>query len=175
LLLIVLIVVVAGGGDGGDDPPPTTDAVVTTAPDTTAETTPTTAPAFTVPDGGDGSDPLLDQTALDTLETDCAAAVSPEDFLDCDFLFFEAAPGSAQQDFGGSCADTVPGANGTCGTTVQSGLTVDTLVANCGDGDNAACDELFLITPIGSRLELFGDNCAGRAVDQNGSCESNLG
>jgi len=172
LVLILVIVVVASGGGGGDGPPATTAASVTTVPD---NTTPTTTPAFTVPgDNGGGSDPLLDQTTLDGIEGLCADAVSGQEFLQCDFLFFEAAPGSAQQTFGGSCAGTIDGSDGTCGITNDSGSTVDDLVANCGGGDNAACDELFLITPVGSRLELFGDNCAGRSVDENGGCVASL-
>ena len=94
----------------------------------------------------------------------------------CDFLFFEAEAGSAQQDVGASCGDTAPGSNGTCGTTSDSGSTIDALVADCGSGDNGACDELFRITPVGSKLELFGTTCGGRSeVNQTGSCESTLG
>ena len=170
LLLVVLIVAVSGGGGGGDDPPPTT---VTTAPDNTTAT----VPAFDPGSGSTGTPPLLDQTALDDEESRCAAAgTDPSELLRCDFLFFEAASGSAQQDFGASCGDTNPGANGTCGTTADSGSTIDGLVADCGGGDNAACDELFLITPVGSKLELFGTTCGGRSDDElAGSCVDTLG
>ena len=174
VVLIIGVLVVALGGGGGDDPPVTTVAsTVTTAVDNTT----TTVPAFDP--GGSSSDtpPLLDQATLDGIESQCAGAAGDATvLLQCDFLFFEAEAGSTQQDFGGSCGDTVDGANGSCGTTTDSGSTVDGLVAACGGGDNAGCDELFRITPVGSKLELFGTTCGGRS-DENlsGSCESTLG
>mgnify|MGYP003619257275 CR=1 FL=1 len=170
LVLVVGVLAVAlGGGGGGDDPPATTVAPATTAADSTT----TTGPVF---DPGTTSDtpPLLDQASLDQEESRCAAAAGdPQELLRCDFLFFEAQAGSTQQDFGSSCGDTAPGSNGTCGTTLDTSSTVDDLVASCGVGDNGACDELFRITPLGSKLELFGTTCGGRSdVNQAGSCES---
>ncbi|MBL8776951.1 MAG: serine/threonine protein kinase [Acidimicrobiales bacterium] len=172
ILIVGVLVVALGGGGGGDDPPGTTAAPPTTSVDNTT----TTVPAF---DPGTGSDtpPLLDQASLDGEESRCAAAAGdPQELLRCDFLFFEAEAGSTQQDFGSSCGDTSPGANGTCGTTADTGSSIDSLIASCGGGDNAACDELFRITPVGSKLELFGTTCGGRSdVNQSGSCESVLG
>lgn len=173
LVLVVGLVALLAGGGGSDDPPSTTVPDATTVPDNTT----TTVPAFNPSGGSSGTPPLLDQTALDAEESRCAAAgVDPTELLRCDFLFFEAPAGSTQQDFGASCGDTNPGANGTCGTTVDSGSTVDDLVANCGGGDNAACDELFRITPVGSKLELFGTTCGGRSENElAGSCVDTLG
>ena len=69
-----------------------------------------------------------------------------------------------------------PGASGPWGPAADTGSTVDSLIAAWGGGDNAACDELFRITPVGSKLELFGTTCGGRSdVNQSGSCESVLG
>ena len=127
--------------------------------------------------GGSGTPPLLDQASLDGIESQCtSAAGDPTTLLQCDFLFFESEAGSAQQDVGASCGGTQDGANGSCGTTSDSGSTVDSLIASCGGGDNAACDELFFITPVGSKLELFGTTCGGRSQDElAGSCETTLG
>ena len=172
ILLIVGVLVVALGGGGGDDPPATTSAPATTAVDNTT----TTVSAF---DPGTGSDtpPLLDQAALDGEESRCAAAAGDaQELLRCDFLFFEAEAGSAQQDFGASCGDTAPGSNGTCGTTLDTSSTIDALIASCGGGDNGACDELFRVTPVGSKLELFGTTCGGRSeTNLAGGCEDSLG
>ncbi len=173
LVIVGLVAVLAGGGDGGGNPPSTTVPGVTTVPDNTT----TTVPAFDPNSGGSGTPPLLDQASLDGIESQCtSAAGDPTTLLQCDFLFFESEAGSAQQDVGASCGGTQDGANGSCGTTSDSGSTVDSLIASCGGGDNAACDELFFITPVGSKLELFGTTCGGRSQDElAGSCETTLG
>jgi len=36
------------------------------------------------------------------------------------------------------------------------------LYDQCADGDNQACDDLFLESPGGSEYEAFGSNCGGR-------------
>jgi hypothetical protein len=47
---------------------------------------------------------------------------------------------------------------------------LDALWDACADGDDAACDELYLESPIGSAYEAFGDSCGGR--EANGAwCE----
>ncbi len=177
-LLLVIVGIIVIGGSSEDSPSTTTESSVTTPPDdtTSSSTSEVFDPASTVP--------VLDQATLDGIEdrcvtvaTDASAATSPTpaeteaintEFLQCDFLFFETAPGSAQHDLGGSCDNLVPGANGTCGLTSQSGSTVQELVDNCGNGDNDACGELFTITPVGSMLELVGDTCNGQ-TDENDS------
>lgn len=177
LLLLVGIVVVATRGGGGDDPPATT-APSTTTPDngSTDTTTATTVPAFDPGGGGSDTPPLLSQTDLDGLEQACGSAVSATELLQCDFLFFETAAGSDQEAFGASCGGTVTGANGTCGTTAASGSTISALVSSCGSDDNAACDELFIVTPVGSKLELFGSTCGGRSrTELDGACVTQLG
>ncbi len=172
LVLIVGVLVVAlGGGGGSDDPPGTTAASVTTSVDNTT----TTVGVFD-PGTGSGTPPVLDQATLDGIETRCAdAAGDPTELLQCDFLFFEAEAESTQQAFGSSCGDTSEGANGTCGTTT-SGNTIDGLIAACGGGDNTACDELFSITPVDSKLDLFGDTCAGvGSEDSTANCVEQFG
>ena len=39
---------------------------------------------------------------------------------------------------------------------------LDSLYDQCADGDNQACDDLFLESPGGSEYEAFGSNCGGR-------------
>ncbi len=177
-LLLVIVGIIVIGGNSEDSPSTTTESSVTTPPDdtTSSSTSEVFDPASTVP--------VLDQVTLDGIEDRCvtvandaSAVASPtpeetaafnEEFLQCDFLFFETAPGSAQHDIGGSCNNLVPGANGACGLTSESGSTVQELVDNCGNGDDDACGELFIITPVGSMLELVGDTCNGQ-TDENDS------
>ena len=45
----------------------------------------------------------------------------------------------------------------------------------CGDGDFAACDELYFSADLGSELEDFGSTCGGIAEPQSGSCEATNG
>lgn len=50
------------------------------------------------------------------------------------------------------------------------------LVDECEGGDNAACDDLYLQTPVGSEEERIGATCGGRSDEElNGSCEATLG
>ena len=46
------------------------------------------------------------------------------------------------------------------------------LLTSCEAGDNAACDDLWLASPIGSVEEQIAENCGGRAQERRmGSCE----
>jgi hypothetical protein len=47
---------------------------------------------------------------------------------------------------------------------------LDGLWSRCDFGDFAACDELFLESPVGSRYEAFGDSC-GERNEPGGYCE----
>jgi hypothetical protein len=51
------------------------------------------------------------------------------------------------------------------------------LAAQCFDGDLAACDRLYLETPIGSDGEAYGATCGGRLDNQDSAalCEQTLG
>ena len=48
---------------------------------------------------------------------------------------------------------------------------LDALWDACDAGDLAACDELYLSTPIGSTYEAFGSTCAGLSDETFGRCE----
>lgn len=46
------------------------------------------------------------------------------------------------------------------------------LVTSCEGGDNAACDDLWLASPIDSAEEQIAENCGGRAQERRmGTCE----
>jgi hypothetical protein len=50
------------------------------------------------------------------------------------------------------------------------------LIDECEGGDNAACDQLYFQTPVGSEEERIGATCGGRSDEAlNGTCESVLG
>ena len=49
---------------------------------------------------------------------------------------------------------------------------LDALVDSCRTGDNAACDDLWLSSPIGSFEEDLAESCGGRSTEPRmGSCE----
>jgi hypothetical protein len=45
---------------------------------------------------------------------------------------------------------------------VGDDATLNRLWTDCGEGDLAACDELFWTSPLGSEYETFGFTCGGR-------------
>ena len=47
---------------------------------------------------------------------------------------------------------------------------LDALWSQCEGGDLSGCDELFLVSPIGSAYETFGDTCGGRMSSAAGTC-----
>lgn len=50
------------------------------------------------------------------------------------------------------------------------------LIDACEGGDNAACDELYAATPVGSEEERIGSTCGGRSEEELfGSCVETLG
>lgn len=52
-----------------------------------------------------------------------------------------------------------------------SDATLDGLWDACDAGDAAACDELYLRSPIGSEYEDFGETCGGRSESVTELCE----
>lgn len=49
---------------------------------------------------------------------------------------------------------------------------MDELAEHCRDGDNAACDDLWLVSPIDSPQEQLAESCGGRSNEPRmGSCE----
>lgn len=102
---------------------------------------------------------------LDEMYGDCAAGV----WSQCDQLYFDSPVDSAYEHFGDTCGDRNPPA-GLC-TEVQGGLgqgeygsdtALDALYGACAAGDFAACDELYVESPLDSEYEHFGDTCGDR-------------
>ena len=71
------------------------------------------------------------------------------------------------------------GGGGDSGDTGDSGggeQDFGALIEDCVDGDNAACDELYQVTPIGSEEERIGSTCGGRSDEELfGNCVETLG
>lgn len=121
-------------------------------------------PEPTVTGGGSyGDDP-----ALDALWDACAAG----DMAACDSLYMDSPFGSEYEEFGDTCGGTQSGGEycdlgleeptTTGGTTYGSDPVLDALWDSCAAGDMAACDNLFMESPIDSEYETFGDTCGGR-------------
>lgn len=113
-----------------------------------------------------GSDPFLDG-----LYSECEAG----SFQACDDLYFDAPVESSYEVFGDTCGNRQTIGTGIlCTETfgdgpdigIDGGLgtdpALDALQLQCGNGDFAACDELYFQSPIGSAYEEFGDTCGGR-------------
>lgn len=66
--------------------------------------------------------------------------------------------------------------DGSAGQALGDDPVLDLLVEQCRRGNNQACDELFLTSPLGSEYETYGRTCAGRAPDgAEPSCFDELG
>jgi len=126
------------------------------------EPEPTEEPAVT----GGGS--YGDDPALDALWDACEGG----DMASCDTLYMESPFGSEYEEFGDTCGGTQSGGDycdlvgedlpTTGGTTYGSDAALDALWDSCEAGDMAACDNLFMESPIDSEYETFGDTCGGR-------------
>jgi|GEM_PF-759295 len=106
--------------------------------------------------GNYGDDPVLDD-----LYDQCADG----DNQACDDLFWQSPSDSEYEAFGLDCG----GRGGLCETSSSDeggnygdDPYLDSLYDQCADGDNQACDDLFLESPGGSEYEAFGSNCGGR-------------
>jgi serine/threonine protein kinase len=190
LLLIVAFVVFAGGGDDGDEK--ADDSTTTTEEETTTtteeETTTTAEGSLGTTDipFATGDDPALDELAVDCSEGDMEA---------CDDLYVQSPVDTNYEDYGNSCGGRLPdGAAGSCevelaedgggdpveATEIPFALgddpELDTLATSCSEGDLAACDSLFVESPLDSNYEDYGNSCGGRLPDgAGGTCESELG
>ena len=128
------------------------------------EPEPTEDPA--VSGGGSyGEDP-----ALDALWDACAGG----DMAACDQLYMDSPLGSEYEEFGDTCGGTQAGGSfcdaaateespaPLTGGTYGDDPALDALWDGCEAGDMAACDTLFMDSPIDSEYESFGDTCGGR-------------
>ncbi len=124
--------------------------------------------------GGYGDDPQFD-----ALWDACAAG----DMAACDDLYALSPIGSEYEAFGDTCGGTqAPGSGSFCtADTGSNGSTaaftygddsaMDALWDACEQGDMGACDELYMLAPIGSEYETYGDTCGYRQEQGTSFCE----
>ena len=112
--------------------------------------------------GNYGDDPVLDD-----LYDQCADG----DNQACDDLFWQSPSGSEYEAFGSDCGGQVDRTYPCIVEERKYGDDpyLDSLYDQCADGDNQACDDLFLASPGGSEYEAFGSDCGGQ-VDRTYPC-----
>ncbi|MFQ5557678.1 MAG: hypothetical protein ACE5GB_09270 [Acidimicrobiales bacterium] len=130
---------------------------------------------------GDALDPAGDASAygddpdLDALYDECAAG----DDAACDELYLTSPIESEYEEFGATCGNRVFGAApGGCASGDEPAAygddpDLDALYDECAAGDSAACDELYLTSPIESEYERFGLTCGDTVASEiGGYCEA---
>jgi hypothetical protein len=120
-------------------------------------------------------DELLPASDLAALESDCGGG----DLRACDELWAVSPFDSELEAFGASCGGTVevptPGSCAGGGATFEGTGDLTALRAACEAGELVACDELYLLSPIGSDDETFGSTCGGTAEATLGACADRAG
>jgi hypothetical protein len=99
-----------------------------------------------------------DDPGLDDLWDRC----NGEDFDACIELFEISPIGSEYETWGGSCGGRVEGLAGCAALYPATDADLVDLAGRCEEGWLEACDELFLLAPMGSELEELGRTCAYR-------------
>jgi hypothetical protein len=111
-----------------------------------------------------GDDPQLDALAEECFDGDPSS---------CDDLYRDSDVGSDYEEYGGTCGGrTGSGQLGGCHERYPDPDYAE-LRSACGDGDDAACDELYLLSPDRSLDEEYGSTCGGRSEDElAGECDA---
>jgi hypothetical protein len=105
-----------------------------------------------------------------------ADACEEGDDAACDQLYEESPIGSPEEELGSTCGGRQEPQFGSCVDDPDEVAMLEQLVDDCTAGDNAACDELYIESPIGSEEEVLGSTCAGRSDEELfGDCASQLG
>ena len=109
-----------------------------------------------------GDDPQLDALAEECFDGDPSS---------CDDLYRDSDVGSDYEEYGGTCGGrTGSGQLGGCHERYPDPDFAE-LRRECGGGDDAACDELYLLSPDRSLDEEYGSTCGGRSEDElAGAC-----
>jgi hypothetical protein len=109
-----------------------------------------------------GDDPQLDLLAEECFDGDPSS---------CDDLYRDSDVGSDYEEYGGTCGGrTNSGQLGGCHERYPDPDFAE-LRRECGGGDDAACDELYLLSPDRSLDEEYGSTCGGRTEDElAGAC-----
>jgi hypothetical protein len=102
-------------------------------------------------------------SSLEALYGECDA----ENWEACDRLFIEAPPGSEYEQFGATCGNRTDGmrwcvAEFSDADAYGSDPYFDALWDACAAGSMAACDALYLESPVGSEYEEFGATCGNQ-------------
>jgi hypothetical protein len=160
MALLLSLLAAACSGEGAGQGRSVDDDVVSEEP----------SPATEVPDDVDG---YGDDPVLDALWDDCAAG----DDAACDELYRVSPVGSEYEEFGDTCGGSSAG-----GGCVPEDVgpyaygddpALDAMWDDCAAGDDAACDELYRVSPVGSEYEEFGDSCGGSS--EGGGCATTQG
>ena len=103
---------------------------------------------------------------LEDLRSRCATG----DFAMCDILYQASEFGSESESFAESCGGLSTSGEGGC--MDEFGVPYDPadLRSDCGIGDMAACDLLYIYSPFGSLDEAFGNECGGLGQGTNRTC-----
>lgn len=131
----------------------------------------TSGTSSTTSGGGTEDVPTTGDAAIDAMLQDCAAGNG----VACDQAYALTEVGSDAEAFADTCGGTEesgticasilggskiePGQ--TTGTTYGDDEAFDAYYDNCGGGDMAQCDLLYLTSPIGSEYEEYGGTCGG--------------
>ncbi len=107
---------------------------------------------------------------LDVLWTECEMGL----WAACDSLYLEAPVGSDYEAFGATCGGISDGSMWCVDEFAAADTYLDGLWADCGAGDWAACDTLYIEAPIGSDYEEFGASC-GYLTDGARWCTDEFG
>lgn len=192
---LVALLLVGRSSDGDDEvATETTEAPATTEADEPPATTATTADDDEPPAPDDDLPPAdepgdLGEPGFDALGQACFEG----NLAMCDTLYRVTPIDSAGEAYGETCGGrNAPIPNG-CGAEYDWSLPeaqqpgdlgsseFDALGEDCFDGDLAACDRLYAITPIDSTAEAYGWTCGGRspvaALDDlsRGACSTDYG
>ncbi len=92
----------------------------------------------------------------------------------CDELYLTAPAGTEYQRFGSTCGETSDASYGGCTESNQTDYGddphLDRLWDECGEGDMAACDDLYFESAYGSSYEEYGSTCGNTQSEQFGEC-----
>ncbi|MEV7971687.1 DUF4190 domain-containing protein [Cellulomonas sp. NPDC089187] len=127
-----------------------------------------------------------ERAELDALHSGCAAG----SMADCDDLYWAADIGSDEEEFADTCGGLTTNAAGSCylldeDSTTEDDATssdaqrygddpeLDALWDACAAGDGAACDSLYIDSPVESEYEEFRATCGNR-LDDAFLCEGNI-
>jgi len=103
---------------------------------------------------------------LEDLRSRCATG----DFAMCDILYQASEFGSELESFAESCGGLSTSNEGSCMDEFGVPYDLADLRSDCGIGDMAACDLLYIYSDFDSLDEAFADGCGGFGEGTNRTC-----